>query len=368
MNAEPTDLHSRRRWLASAGSGFGVLALTALLTEGVRAADSQKAPNPLAPKTAALHADGEERHLPVHGGRPEPHRPVRSQAAAQRAGRPAAAAELQAGHHGDGRDRLAAAGLASASGSSTARAACGSPTGCRTSPTCADDLAVIRSCWADGLNHSAGVCQMNTGSILGGRPSLGAWVSYGLGTENQNLPAFVVLQDNAGAGGQRPAQLGHRLHAGRLPGHAHRRRQRADPEPRPRPTGVSDDAAARQARLPRPAQPPPRRSRAASRPSSTPASPATSWPSACRPRRPRRSTSRRRPTRRKTLYGLDDKETADVRPQLPARPAAGRARRAVRAALSRRRQQVGRPRRASRRTTPSSAARSTSRSPACSRT
>jgi uncharacterized protein (DUF1501 family) len=38
---------------------------------------------------------------------------------------------------------------------------------------------------------------MNTGSILAGRPSLGSWVSYGLGTENQNLPAFVVMQDNA---------------------------------------------------------------------------------------------------------------------------------------------------------------------------
>ena len=63
--------------------------------------------------------------------------------------------------------------------------------------TCADDLAVIRSCHADGINHSSGVCQMNTGSILAGRPSLGAWVSYGLGTENQNLPSFVVMQDNA---------------------------------------------------------------------------------------------------------------------------------------------------------------------------
>jgi hypothetical protein len=61
---------------------------------------------------------------------------------------------------------------------------------------CVDDIAVIRSCWANGLNHSAGVCQMNTGATLAGRPSLGAWVSYGLGTENQNLPAFVVMQDN----------------------------------------------------------------------------------------------------------------------------------------------------------------------------
>ena len=64
--------------------------------------------------------------------------------------------------------------------------------------SCADDLAVIRSCVADGINHSAGVCQMNTCSILSGRPSLGSWVTYGLGTENQSLPAFVVLQDNNG--------------------------------------------------------------------------------------------------------------------------------------------------------------------------
>jgi hypothetical protein len=64
--------------------------------------------------------------------------------------------------------------------------------------TCADDLCVIRSLHSDGLNHSGGVCQMNTGSILAGRPSLGAWVSYGLGTENSSLPAFVVMEDDEG--------------------------------------------------------------------------------------------------------------------------------------------------------------------------
>ena len=63
---------------------------------------------------------------------------------------------------------------------------------------CADELAVIRSCWGDGINHAGGVCQMNTGSTMGGRPSLGSWVTYGLGTENEDLPAFVVLQDNNG--------------------------------------------------------------------------------------------------------------------------------------------------------------------------
>jgi hypothetical protein len=58
-----------------------------------------------------------------------------------------------------------------------------------------DDMAVIRSCWQDGINHLGGVTQMNTGSILSGRPSLGAWVNYGLGSANHNLPSFVVLLD-----------------------------------------------------------------------------------------------------------------------------------------------------------------------------
>ncbi len=60
---------------------------------------------------------------------------------------------------------------------------------------CVDDLTVIRSCWTDGINHSGGVCQMNSGQPLGGRPSLGSWVNYGLGTENTNLPGFVVMTD-----------------------------------------------------------------------------------------------------------------------------------------------------------------------------
>ncbi|MFN0172680.1 MAG: DUF1501 domain-containing protein [Bryobacteraceae bacterium] len=59
-----------------------------------------------------------------------------------------------------------------------------------------DDLSVLRSCWADGLNHVGSVCQMNTGSILAGRPSIGAWTTYGLGSANRNLPTFVVLLDD----------------------------------------------------------------------------------------------------------------------------------------------------------------------------
>jgi len=59
-----------------------------------------------------------------------------------------------------------------------------------------DDIAVLRSCWANGLNHVGSVCQMNTGDILAGRPSMGAWVTYGLGSGNRNLPAFVTLLDD----------------------------------------------------------------------------------------------------------------------------------------------------------------------------
>ena len=59
-----------------------------------------------------------------------------------------------------------------------------------------DDMTVIRSVWADGLNHFGSVCQMNTGSILAGRPAMGAWTTYGLGSANRNLPSFVVLLDD----------------------------------------------------------------------------------------------------------------------------------------------------------------------------
>jgi hypothetical protein len=61
--------------------------------------------------------------------------------------------------------------------------------------TYADDFAVLRACQADGLNHVGSVCQMNTGSVLAGRPSLGSWAIYGLGTLNQNLPGFVVFAE-----------------------------------------------------------------------------------------------------------------------------------------------------------------------------
>ncbi len=63
---------------------------------------------------------------------------------------------------------------------------------------CADDLCVIRSMHSDTAAHASGCLQMNTGSIFIGKPSIGSWLSYGLGTPNENLPAFVVMTDPRG--------------------------------------------------------------------------------------------------------------------------------------------------------------------------
>src|SRR6185369_12315312 len=56
-----------------------------------------------------------------------------------------------------------------------------------------DDLAVIRSLHTDHSNHYNATLGMHTGSFNFARPSLGAWVSYGLGTENRNLPSFIAI-------------------------------------------------------------------------------------------------------------------------------------------------------------------------------
>jgi hypothetical protein len=59
--------------------------------------------------------------------------------------------------------------------------------------SCADDICVIRSMWTDIPNHEPSLLMMNTGHTQPGRPSLGSWLTYGLGTENEDLPGFVVL-------------------------------------------------------------------------------------------------------------------------------------------------------------------------------
>jgi uncharacterized protein DUF1501 len=64
-------------------------------------------------------------------------------------------------------------------------------------PTVADELCLFKGMQVDSVDHPTACYQMNTGNRFGGDPALGAWTSYGLGTENQNLPAFVVLPEGA---------------------------------------------------------------------------------------------------------------------------------------------------------------------------
>ncbi len=61
--------------------------------------------------------------------------------------------------------------------------------------TVADDLCFFRGCQVDSVNHPTAMYQMNCGNRFGGDPGIGAWVTYGLGTVNQNLPGFVVLPE-----------------------------------------------------------------------------------------------------------------------------------------------------------------------------
>ncbi len=61
-----------------------------------------------------------------------------------------------------------------------------------------DDLCIIRSMYTDAINHEPAVMFMQTGSQISGRPSMGAWLSYGLGSDNENLPNFVVMISKGG--------------------------------------------------------------------------------------------------------------------------------------------------------------------------
>ncbi|MEP7272149.1 MAG: DUF1501 domain-containing protein, partial [Acidobacteriota bacterium] len=64
-----------------------------------------------------------------------------------------------------------------------------------------DELAIVPGMVTDAINHAPGQIFMNTGSVQFGRPSMGAWVTYGLGSESRDLPAFVVLSSAGGTSG-----------------------------------------------------------------------------------------------------------------------------------------------------------------------
>ena len=191
-------VRSRREFLTRAGSGLGAIALSYLLDQDGffgRALAATKAPaNPLAPKKSHhppkakaiiwLFMEGGPSHVDLFqpkptleklAGQPMPPsfgRPITAMGTANNTLMPSKRVWKQYGQSGiwvsDWYSRIAEH---------------------------ADDMAIFQSCWADGLNHVGSVCQMNTGSILAGRPSLGAWTTYGLGSANENLPTFIILTD-----------------------------------------------------------------------------------------------------------------------------------------------------------------------------
>jgi hypothetical protein len=188
---------TRREFLARAGLGFGGLALAAMMAEESRAEVPAVDPTrPLAPRPTHhgpkakscifLFMEGGPSHIDLFDPKPELTK-----------------------HHGEplpssfgtvftpmgvgGNALLASKRRFARHGQSGTWVSDWYPNVARV----IDEVALVRSMVADGVNHVGSVCQMNTGSILAGRPSLGAWVTYGLGTENQDLPAFVVMADAA---------------------------------------------------------------------------------------------------------------------------------------------------------------------------
>ncbi len=111
-----------------------------------------------------------------------------------------------------------------------------------------DDLCVVRSVHTDAINHDPAITFMLTGTEMPGRPSLGAWLSYGLGSPNADLPAFVVLHSSWSAKREAQALFGRLWGTGFLPSQHQGVSFRSDGDPvlfLSNPPGVSDGARRR---------------------------------------------------------------------------------------------------------------------------
>ena len=186
----------RRHFLRTAGCGFGSVALAALLADdGLAAADGP--PDPLAPRkphfepkakrVIFLFMSGGPSHLDTFDPKPELTRLHGEKL-------PASFGPVKTRRGVDRNKLLASKRVFKKHGRCGTEVSDWLPH----LAGCVDDLCVLRGCYGDSVTHPESVYLMNTGSVLMGRPSLGAWAAYGLGTENRNLPAFVVLPDPGG--------------------------------------------------------------------------------------------------------------------------------------------------------------------------
>lgn len=189
MSAPKLPPRSRREFLSRAGSGLGAIALASMLEAETTSPNPLRAKKPHHPPTAKAviwcFMEGGPSHIDLFDPKPELQR---------LAGQPMPASFGRV---------ITAMGTASNTLMPSQRTfKQHGQSGIWVSdwyPEIArhvDDICVFRGCCADGLNHVGSVCQMNSGSILAGRPSLGSWVTYGLGSANENLPTFVILTDD----------------------------------------------------------------------------------------------------------------------------------------------------------------------------
>jgi hypothetical protein len=192
-----TDHRSRREFLRTAGGGFGLVALTSLLSEQGLLADDEPRLNPLEPRrphhraraksVIFLFMAGGPSHLELFDPKPDLQR-LHGQPLPASFGRVATRRAVE-------RNRLMATQRVFRK---FGQAGMDVSDWLPNTAKCADDICLLRGCYGDSVTHPESVYLMNTGSILMGRPCLGSWVAYGLGTENQNMPAFVVLPDSKG--------------------------------------------------------------------------------------------------------------------------------------------------------------------------
>lgn len=194
---------TRRTFLKRSGVGLGAMALGSLLTEGLFASDATKGEkNPLAPRSPHfaprakrviyLHMVGAPSQLDLfdykpalqkYDGKPCPDEFIRGKRFAFLRGHPTiAASKYNFQRHGKNGTEISELlpHLAKV----------------------ADDITVVRSLQTDEFNHAPAQLFLHTGFGRLGRPSMGSWVTYGLGSENQDLPAYVVMLSGplAGAG------------------------------------------------------------------------------------------------------------------------------------------------------------------------
>jgi hypothetical protein len=190
----------RRDFLTCSGGGFGMLALSAMLQEqGLLAADApdSSAPNPVAVKQPHFPARAQRIIYLFMAGGPsqvdtfDP-KPELTRLHGQTL--PASFGPVRTRRGVDKNRLLASRRTFTRRGQAGIEISDLFPH----LGNCVDDLCILRGCRGDSVTHPESVYLMNTGSILMGRPSLGAWVSFGLGTENQDMPAYVVLPDPAG--------------------------------------------------------------------------------------------------------------------------------------------------------------------------